>query len=56
MPTTIQVSNNVKSILDRMKMMKRESYGMHIMDCHQKDPLSFVTLKMAGMKLLLRIC
>ena len=27
MPTTIQVSNNVKSILDRMKMMKRESYN-----------------------------
>ena len=27
MPTTIQISDNVKSVLDRMKMMERESYN-----------------------------
>ena len=27
MSTTIQISDNVKSILDKMKMMKRESYN-----------------------------
>ena len=27
MPTTIQISNNVKSTLDRMKMMERETYN-----------------------------
>ncbi len=27
MPTTIQISNNVKSILDRMKMIERETYN-----------------------------
>jgi len=27
MPTTIQISDNVKSILDRMKMMERETYN-----------------------------
>jgi len=27
MPTTIQVSDSVKSVLDRMKMMERESYN-----------------------------
>ena len=27
MPTTIQISDNVKSILDRMKMIERETYN-----------------------------
>ena len=27
MPTTIQISDNVKSILDKMKMMERETYN-----------------------------
>lgn len=27
MPTTIQISDNVKLILDRMKMIKRETYN-----------------------------
>ena len=27
MPTTIQISDNVKNILDRMKMMERETYN-----------------------------
>lgn len=27
MPTTIQISDNVKSVLDRMKMMERETYN-----------------------------
>jgi len=27
MPTTIQISDNVKTILDRMKMMERETYN-----------------------------
>jgi predicted transcriptional regulator len=27
MPTTIQISDNVKTILDKMKMMKRETYN-----------------------------
>ena len=27
MPTTIQISDNVKSILDKMKMMDRETYN-----------------------------
>ena len=27
MPTTIQISDNVKKILDRMKMMERETYN-----------------------------
>ena len=27
MSTTIQISDNVKTILDRMKMMKRETYN-----------------------------
>ena len=27
MPTTIQISDNVKSILERMKMMERETYN-----------------------------
>lgn len=27
MPTTIQISDNVKATLDRMKMMERESYN-----------------------------
>ena len=27
MPTTIQISDNVKSTLDRMKMMERETYN-----------------------------
>ena len=27
MPTTIQISDNVKIILDRMKMMERETYN-----------------------------
>ena len=27
MPTTIQISDNVKLVLDRMKMMKRETYN-----------------------------
>lgn len=27
MPTTIQISDNVKSALDRMKMMERETYN-----------------------------
>ncbi len=27
MPTTIQVSDNVKSVLDKMKMMERETYN-----------------------------
>jgi len=27
MPTTIQISDNVKSILDKMKMIERESYN-----------------------------
>ena len=27
MPTTIQISDNVKSVLDRMKMIERETYN-----------------------------
>ena len=27
MPTTIQISDNVKAVLDRMKMMERETYN-----------------------------
>ena len=27
MPTTIQISDNVKSVLDKMKMMDRETYN-----------------------------
>ena len=27
MPTTIQISDNVKLVLDRMKMMERETYN-----------------------------
>jgi len=27
MPTTIQISDNVKTVLDRMKMMQRETYN-----------------------------
>ena len=27
MPTTIQISDNVKAILDRMKMIERETYN-----------------------------
>lgn len=27
MPTTIQISDNVKTILDRMKMIERETYN-----------------------------
>ena len=27
MPTTIQISDNVKSILDKMKMIERETYN-----------------------------
>jgi predicted transcriptional regulator len=27
MPTTIQISDNVKSILDKMKMVERETYN-----------------------------
>jgi predicted transcriptional regulator len=27
MPTTIQISDNVKSVLDKMKMIKRETYN-----------------------------
>ena len=27
MPTTIQISNNVKSVLDKMKMIERETYN-----------------------------
>ena len=27
MPTTIQISDNVKAVLDRMKMIKRETYN-----------------------------
>jgi predicted transcriptional regulator len=27
MPTTIQISDNVKTVLDRMKMMERETYN-----------------------------
>lgn len=27
MPTTIQISNNVKSVLNRMKMIERETYN-----------------------------
>ena len=27
MPTTIQISDKVKSVLDRMKMMERETYN-----------------------------
>ncbi|MBI4143744.1 hypothetical protein HY486_00665 [Candidatus Woesearchaeota archaeon] len=27
MPTTIQISDNTKSVLDRMKMMERETYN-----------------------------
>ncbi|MBS3092984.1 hypothetical protein J4456_00190 [Candidatus Pacearchaeota archaeon] len=27
MKTTIQISNNVKSVLDKMKMMERETYN-----------------------------
>jgi len=27
MPTTIQISDNVKTILNRMKMMERETYN-----------------------------
>ena len=27
MPTTIQISDNVKNTLDRMKMMERETYN-----------------------------
>ena len=27
MPTTIQISDNVKSVLDKMKMIERETYN-----------------------------
>ncbi|MEK6935350.1 MAG: hypothetical protein AABW67_01040 [Nanoarchaeota archaeon] len=27
MPTTIQISDNIKLVLDRMKMMERETYN-----------------------------
>ena len=40
MPTTIQISDNVKTVLDRMKMIERETYN-EVIERMIEDDLEF---------------